>query len=147
MGRLDFENQSDNDQIEFQVCPGTLSSVQGVGLTISFVRCLQQAYLSGADEVIFYEDDALLLDKKFCQHNYQQSLLESRPKDTLILLLGAHDFILEMPLITNSQTFYEQQENANFVRLRRSFGTYGFAVSRAYMKQLARNYLENVSFC
>jgi hypothetical protein len=125
-------------QISFDVCPGNLSPITGVGLTLSYMTCLQRAFNTGADAVFLYEDDALLFDRSFCSRGFQGKLLSATPKDNLVLLLGGHDFVIDRS---------ENPARSPFVKLIQSYGTYGFAVKRSNMLSLATLFERQVEEC
>jgi hypothetical protein len=115
--------------VDLQVnrCPGRIHETRGVGLTLAFTECLLHAYSdldTNADVVVFFEDDADLFDADFCSLEYQKDLFASAPSDALVMLLGAHDFKLHADNVVE-----ETDSQANeFIRVRRSWGSYGFAV-------------------
>ena len=72
-GRLDqFRQDWDGmcgHAVPIKFCPGTLNKAgenTGHGLTRAFLRCFEQAYLDGARNPVFLEDDARLYHADFC---------------------------------------------------------------------------------
>mmetsp|Transcript_3104 Transcript_3104/g.6250 ORF Transcript_3104/g.6250 Transcript_3104/m.6250 type:complete len:252 (+) Transcript_3104:257-1012(+) len=145
-GRLDrFRSKWESScgpRIHFQVCPGNLSPITGVGLTKSFSACLKNAHNQGADAVFMYEDDALLFDPRFCSLEYQRKFLLAAPEDALVLLLGGHDFVIDWDSNDSQQT-----PSAPFVKLIQSYGTYGYAVTRSNMPSLSSLFSEQATSC
>ena len=139
-GRLNaFMSMWGDCKIEFEVCTGTMLSLQGAGLTETILRCLSSAYESGADAVFFYEDDALLFEESFCDEDYRRELLISSPDDALLLLTGAHDFWIDQEKLDeklggNPERF--SRGDSEYLPLLQSFGTYGFAVLRNKMQRV-----------
>ena len=122
--------------VEFNVCQGGLSKVTGVGLTRAFSTCLQQAYDSGADAIFVYEDDAVPFVAELCDVNFQREIFRASPSDSLVLLLGAHDFVVVPDRVPSP-----------FVKMAQSYGTYGYAVKRDNAPNLIELFRDQAAEC
>lgn len=115
-------------EIEFRRCSGVikkgLKAGSGVGLTIAYAKCLEQALEEGFNQVVFLEDDARDFESNhtFCdEHN---NAFANSPTDALVILFGGHEFH------ENDRSSVDTREPSHlkFVPVKHSFGTYGFGL-------------------
>ena len=145
------------DGIVFEECTGVLDPLKGGGLTMTFIKCLEAAYGGGGeggggkepavDAVFFFEDDARPFDGMICDPAHRERILREAPSDAMVLLTGGHGFVLRERQEGGGGRGREEggadgELLVEYVRLKQSFGTYGFAVvGEARMRQV-RDMLE-----
>ena len=125
----------------FHFCPGIRDADvkpgvrnRGYGITQAYVNCFNIALLSNDSISVFLEDDARLVNNKSCDIQRLNAQLKSRPSDTLLVLLGGHQWKFKNSHIIN-----------NHFRLSLfSSGAYGFVVSRQHLKTLQQWYIRDI---
>ena len=133
---LDSWRQTCGTRPKISVCPGMLHSARGYGLTMTYVKCLSRALSDGVDVAYFFEDDARLLSRDFCEESTRIRLLEKFPEDGFLFLLGCH----QLKKLSTSV-----EKDAVFQPLTASYGTYSFAVPKRSLEPLLNGYLRDLS--
>jgi len=137
-----------NRQISFKVCPGIrnqdvqaikgtdfIGTGRGYGITQAYIECLERALHDRQAVSIFLEDDARLADTNFCNIDNQNVIWKSRPSDTLLMLLGGHNWKL------GSQDRFKQ----HFRWMQYSLGAYAVAVPYENLKTLQEWFRNDIS--
>lgn len=130
------------EEMDFKLCPGHLSSVRGVGVSLAIIQCLTSAYNDGYDYIYLFEDDGVPFDSTVCED--RQVIAEGMPADALVLLLGGHDLWIKQE---NLESNLILMEGVNLVVSEMSFGFYGFVVARDKVVTLTEELKSDVERC
>ena len=136
--RCDFSYKLCPGVKDTDVKPGVMNKSRqnrGYGITQAFINCFETSLHSNDSLSIFLEDDARLGDTQSCDIMSRDALWKSRPSDTLLVLLGGHNWKFKNADIVNNR----------FRLSLGSFGCYGFAVSRDKIKTLRQWFERDIS--
>jgi len=137
-------------------CPGNVDDRRGFGVTRTFAQCVEKAWRNGHETAVFMEDDARPFDDQgqtVCSARYRHDLVQTSPRDAMVVLFGAHHISYDIsnePNITDFKhpwrprtvpvpTFHHLQSLL-------SFGFYGVAARREMLKFWRATLLHDLSF-
>ena len=128
-GRLNIFRQRWNGS-NITLCPGTVDTRRGWGLTRGLVKCLGKAINDDVEIAAFFEDDAM---PTALGSNFDCLRAKAVPTDAFVIMFGGHNF-------EYGDTDDVIRGSCRYKHVTRSFGTYGFAVPRASLLALQAGY-------
>jgi len=128
-GRLNTFRQHWNGT-NITVCPGTVDTRRGFGITHGLVNCLGKAISDSVEIALFFEDDAV---PTALGSNFDCLRAEAVPTDAFIIMFGGHHF-------KYGDTDAVIRGRCKYRHITLSYGAYGFAVPRASLVALQAGY-------